>query len=177
MQRWSVTKNAQTAQELSCSPFFGPAVFELSTHIVFQASTNFNAAYFNSSDGPNLTFFPPWRLLAAVFAGLGADHIVVEESPHVINYPVVAGGSTKKGHENHLRNHQEHVLIVHRVSPDGRPFTCNKRVVPRDVFGIGAGRIPQAKQMMEVEALPNGAPNGGPRCCFPVRTLQFLIGR
>ena len=102
---------------------------------------------------------------------------VVEEHPLLVQYDAVAGGAIKRGQENHLRNQTEQILIVHRICPPDRPFTCNKRVVVSDVFGLSTGRYPHAKQVVALESLPAGAPNGGSRTLFPAKVAQFLIGR
>ena len=105
------------------------------------------------------------------------DKVIIEDHPLLVQYDAVAGGALKKGHENHLRNQTEQILIVHRICPPDKPFTCNRRVVVSDVFGHSTGRYPHAKQVVALESLPAGAPNGGSRSLFPARVAHFLIGR
>ena len=94
-----------------------------------------------------------------------------------MTYDAVAGGAVKKTQENHLRNQSELVLVVHRPCPSDKPFACNRRVVVADVFGHSTGRYPHAKQILALEALPAGVPNGGSRSFFPGKVAHFLIGR
>ena len=98
-------------------------------------------------------------------------------SPTLSSVRHIGWRGLKKGHENHIRNQTEQILIVHRICPPDKPFTCNRRVVVSDVFGHSTGRYPHAKQVVALESLPAGAPNGGSRCLFPPRVAHFLIGR
>lgn len=102
------------------------------------------------------------------------DKVVVEEAPFIVTYDTVAGGTVRKERENHLRNHTEAVLLMHKRN---QSFTCNNRVVPGDIHGVAKGPLPKAKQVMTLQSLPNGAPDGGPRVVFPPQVCGFLIGR
>lgn len=106
-----------------------------------------------------------------------SDGVTVEKSPLALCYTSVAGGQVRKDTELHLRNQMELVLIAHKMPSDGKAFACNRRVIPDDLFGLSRGPFPMAKQIMHMKTLPNGAPNGGPRCTFPPSALTFLIAR
>lgn len=105
------------------------------------------------------------------------DMADVEDHPLLVTYESVSGGAQPKIKEYHLRNQSEQVLLIHHRRPAGVQFTCNKRVVVTDVFGHSQGTIPHAKQILSLESLPAGAPNGGPRSFFPPKSSQFLIAR
>ncbi|CAN0424804.1 unnamed protein product, partial [Scytosiphon promiscuus] len=106
------------------------------------------------------------------------DDAAVEDHPLLLTYETVCGGALKKGQENHLRNQSEMVLLVHRPCVADKPFTCNQRVVVSDVNGLSRGRkLPHAKQILSMESLPAGAPNGGSRSFFPSKAAHFLVGR
>ena len=114
---------------------------------------------------PNI--FPNCHFVVGAFAAI--DNAIVEDHPLLVTYDAVAGGAVKKTQECHLRNQSELVFVVHRPCPSDKPFTCNRRVVVADVFGHSTGRYPHAKQILALEALPAGAPNGGSR--------SFSLGR
>ena len=126
-----------------------------------------------SSILPNI--FPNCHFVVGAFAAI--DNAIVEDHPLLVTYDAVAGGAVKKTQEYHLRNQSELVFVVHRPCPSDKPFTCNRRVVVADVFGHSTGRYPDAKQILALEALPAGAPNGGSRSFFPGKVAHFLIGR
>lgn len=111
--------------------------------------------------------------LEAAFKKLG-DGISIEDNPILVSYGSVAGGSVKKEKTNHMRNHTEAVLLIHKA---GKPFTCNTRVVPDDIHGVGQGPIPKAKQTLTLTTLPNGAPDGGARVVFPPPVCALLVAR
>lgn len=118
-------------------------------------------------------FFPFIRPAALA----DTNNVVVEEHPLVVTYESVAGGAIKKGQEDHLRNQTELVLLVHRSGAADQTFTCNKRVVPGDINGHSRGVIPHDKQIVSLQALPAGAPNGGSRSFFPPTVAKLLVGR
>lgn len=101
----------------------------------------------------------------------------VEDHPLLVEYAAVPGGAMRKGAENQFRNQVEMVKIVHRICPADKPYTCNKRVVVSDVFGHSTGRVPHNKQVLHLESLPAGAPNGCSRIFFPAKAAHLLIGR
>ena len=128
----------------------------------------------NEPRQPYRTFFPTLTSLVGAFPGL--DNAIVEDHLSLVTYDAVAGGAVKKTQDNHLRNQSELVLVVHRPCPPDKSFACNRCVVA-DVSGHSTGRYPHAKQILALESLPVGAPNGGSRSFFPGKVACFWIGR
>lgn len=122
----------------------------------------------------------PARSLTAILQSLGDDLVVVvEDSPVLVSYEAVAAGGNNaedgRQKKKHVRNHTEAVLLVHKAHG---AFTCNERAAPDDLeHGVREGALPKMQQTLNLESLPNGALDGGPKAVFPRQLCALLIGR
>lgn len=65
------------------------------------------------------------------------EHVVVEESPLIITYPLHPGDHRGLGTRNHLGNSPEIIMVAHKKTKDGsQGRTINERVAVGDVYGF-----------------------------------------
>lgn len=69
-------------------------------------------------------------------------------------------------------------MIAYKKTQDGsHDCTITKRVTMGDVHGCGRGAITLTLQSLDDVATSTGAPDGGPRCCFPRNVQNFPVSR